>query len=257
MTRGNDSPSARDLTERAETTEPLSVKADDRTADLLGEPHHQTVPVTERTLAGARTLAGVSAAVLAVAVLSGCGDAGSAAHGESDNKPAAVNLTTPATGGTAATAPAAEATDQAPAPVGSASTRTVTETQSIAYATRTVTDSSLTKGKTVTRTAGKTGIRTLTYRVTLAGGTQVGKALVKSVVTRKPVTKVVAVGTKAATSGGGHCDPNYSGCVPIASDVDCAGGSGNGPAYVKGPVRVIGTDIYDLDRDGDGVACDT
>jgi hypothetical protein len=51
------------------------------------------------------------------------------------------------------------------------------------------------------------------------------------------------------------CDPNYSGCVPIASDVDCAGGSGNGPAYVRGPVRVIGSDIYDLDRDGDGVAC--
>ncbi|MCW3816310.1 hypothetical protein ONA91_17845 [Micromonospora sp. DR5-3] len=59
--------------------------------------------------------------------------------------------------------------------------------------------------------------------------------------------------TKPTTS---KCDPNYSGCVPIASDVDCAGGSGNGPAYVQGPVRVIGTDIYDLDRDGDGIACD-
>ena len=53
-----------------------------------------------------------------------------------------------------------------------------------------------------------------------------------------------------------QCDPNYSGCVPIASDVDCAGGSGNGPAYVDGPVDVIGTDIYDLDRDGDGTACE-
>lgn len=52
------------------------------------------------------------------------------------------------------------------------------------------------------------------------------------------------------------CDPNYSPCVPIASDVDCAGGSGNGPAYVRGPIRVIGTDIYDLDRDGDGIACE-
>jgi len=51
------------------------------------------------------------------------------------------------------------------------------------------------------------------------------------------------------------CDPNYSGCVPIASDVDCAGGSGNGPAYT-GRVNVIGSDIYDLDRDGDGVACE-
>ncbi|MEU6644734.1 excalibur calcium-binding domain-containing protein [Saccharomonospora sp. NPDC046836] len=53
-----------------------------------------------------------------------------------------------------------------------------------------------------------------------------------------------------------QCDPNYSGCVPVASDVDCAGGSGDGPAYVTGPIRVIGTDIYDLDRDGDGIACE-
>lgn len=52
------------------------------------------------------------------------------------------------------------------------------------------------------------------------------------------------------------CDPNYSGCVPIASDVDCAGGSGNGPAYVAGPIRVIGSDIYGLDSDKDGIACE-
>ena len=52
------------------------------------------------------------------------------------------------------------------------------------------------------------------------------------------------------------CDPNYSGCVPIASDVDCAGGSGNGPAYVSGPINVVGQDIYDLDRDGNGIACE-
>jgi hypothetical protein len=52
-----------------------------------------------------------------------------------------------------------------------------------------------------------------------------------------------------------QCDPNYSGCVPIASDVDCAGGKGNGPAYT-GRTTVIGSDIYDLDRDGDGVACE-
>ena len=37
--------------------------------------------------------------------------------------------------------------------------------------------------------------------------------------------------------------------------LDCVGGEGNGPAYVTGPVRVIGTDVYDLDRDGDGLGC--
>ena len=54
-----------------------------------------------------------------------------------------------------------------------------------------------------------------------------------------------------------NCDANYEGaCVPVASDVDCEGGSGNGPEYVRGPVRVVGVDIYGLDRDNDGVGCE-
>ena len=54
-----------------------------------------------------------------------------------------------------------------------------------------------------------------------------------------------------------ECHPSYEGkCVPIASDVDCAGGEGNGPAYVAGPVRVVGPDVYRLDTDGDGIACE-
>lgn len=53
-----------------------------------------------------------------------------------------------------------------------------------------------------------------------------------------------------------ECDPNYSGCVPIASDVDCLGGKGDWPEYISWPVRVIGRDIYKLDRDKDGIACE-
>jgi resuscitation-promoting factor RpfB len=53
-----------------------------------------------------------------------------------------------------------------------------------------------------------------------------------------------------------QCDPNYTPCVPIDSDVDCAGGKGNGPSYVAGPVRVIKDDPYGLDRDHDGVGCE-
>ena len=51
------------------------------------------------------------------------------------------------------------------------------------------------------------------------------------------------------------CHPSYSGCVPIASDVDCAGGSGNGPAYVSGPIQINGDDPYGLDSDNDGLGC--
>ena len=52
------------------------------------------------------------------------------------------------------------------------------------------------------------------------------------------------------------CHPSYGGCLKRnASDYDCRGGSGNGP-YYTGLVRVKGTDVFDLDRDGDGWGCD-
>lgn len=55
------------------------------------------------------------------------------------------------------------------------------------------------------------------------------------------------------------CDPNYSGaCLkPNVEDYDCAGGSGNGPYYVEGPIRVVGDDHYRLDSDHDGTACES
>lgn len=57
--------------------------------------------------------------------------------------------------------------------------------------------------------------------------------------------------------GGGTCHPSYVGaCLRIgAGDYDCAGGSGNGPNYT-GRVIVVGPDVFDLDRDGDGVGCE-
>lgn len=51
------------------------------------------------------------------------------------------------------------------------------------------------------------------------------------------------------------CTPGYDPCLPPAPDYDCRGGSGNGPAYT-GRVYVTGPDIYDLDRDHDGVGCE-
>ena len=52
------------------------------------------------------------------------------------------------------------------------------------------------------------------------------------------------------------CHPSYQPCLPIVSDIDSAGGSGNGPYYTSGPIRVIGRDVYDLDGDGDGWGCE-
>lgn len=69
--------------------------------------------------------------------------------------------------------------------------------------------------------------------------------------------KVIRFQYVRGESGGGGCDPNYSGaCLdPTSPDYDCAGGSGDGPDYT-GRVDVVGDDHFDLDRDGDGVGCD-
>jgi beta-lactam-binding protein with PASTA domain len=59
------------------------------------------------------------------------------------------------------------------------------------------------------------------------------------------------------TSESRNCTPGYSPCLPPASDYDCAGGSGNGPEYVDGPVEVTGSDPYGLDGNNDGVGCES
>jgi hypothetical protein len=192
---------------------------------------------------------GMTAVALAFGAMLALGACGPQTEPTAAAAPAATDATGAAEG-TAAPSPASSGAAGAKPAV---KKRTVTETRVIAFTTRRVNDPGLAKGTTELRVRGRRGIKKLTYEVTFSNGVQTGKRLVRAVVTRAPVTRVIAVGTKQTR----QCDPNYSGaCVPIASDVDCAGGSGNGPAYVQGPVRVVGTDIYGLDRDGDGTACD-
>jgi micrococcal nuclease len=77
-----------------------------------------------------------------------------------------------------------------------------------------------------------------------------------------PTTTTSSTTTTTVSRGGGSggdsgCHPSYTGeCVPIGvSDVDCLGGSGDGPYYV-GRVNVVGPDEYGLDRDDDGIGCE-
>ena len=189
--------------------------------------------------------------VLVVIVLGG----GLSACGTQENQGAG--------GGTPAPFAEPVATSAKPSPTASkkapqTTKKVVTEVRQIPFKQVTVKDASLAKGKTEIRTRGVRGTKRLTFEITYAGGKQVSKRLLRTVVTKRPVTQVRVVGTKVAQPEptGRGCDPNYTGCVPIASDVDCAGGTGNGPAYVAGPVQVIGTDIYGLDRDKDGIGCE-
>ena len=52
----------------------------------------------------------------------------------------------------------------------------------------------------------------------------------------------------------GICDPNYKECLPVyPPDIDCTDVKRLGLA----PVHVIGKDVHKLDRDGNGVGCDS
>jgi hypothetical protein len=176
---------------------------------------------------------------------------------------AAVPTTTTSATATTTTSPAT--TTSVPSPT--ETTTTVTEVVAIPFVARTVEDALLDTGRTVVRTRGRAGSKTVTWTVRTRGGVEVDRAVSGEKVTLEPVDEVTVVGTKVAApepqddpvepADTDDCDPNYSGgCVPIASDVDCAGGKGNGPAYVRGPVQVVGKDIYGLDADHDGIGCE-
>lgn len=140
--------------------------------------------------------------------------------------------------------------------------KTETSTEAIPFATTEVSDPSSNLGVISTQIEGVDGVKTKTWNVTYTDGIETNRMLTGEEITAAPINKVVARGTyvapaKPTVPPGGNCDPNYSGaCVPIASDVDCGGGSGNGPAYLYGTATVIGYDIYGLDRDVDGLACE-
>lgn len=87
----------------------------------------------------------------------------------------------------------------------------------------------------------------------------VAVAVPTAAVAGHPTAPAAAKAAKKKPRKKQKCDANYRGaCLkPNVSDYDCAGGSGNGPYYVRGPIRVVGNDHYRLDADGDGIACES
>jgi len=186
--------------------------------------------------------AAVTAGLLLVLGLTGCGDV---AQAESNKAGAAVQAS------------------PSPTPVVTVEQEDVTEV--VPFDAVSVNDATRDIGQDAVTVTGQNGSMVLTYDVTYTDGVETSRTLVGQSAVAAPVQQVTSVGTRlpyvapapAAAPAPSGCDANYSGaCVPEASDVDCASGSGNGPAYVQGPVTIVGSDVYDLDRDGDGVACD-
>jgi len=63
-------------------------------------------------------------------------------------------------------------------------------------------------------------------------------------------------GLPAPESSDGDDCQGYDPCITPGDDVDCAGGTGDGPRYVDGPVSVTGGDPYGLDANSDGLGCE-
>ena len=86
------------------------------------------------------------------------------------------------------------------------------------------------------------------------------EAAAKAAAAKAAAARAAAAAAAAAaappTTTAANCTPGYDPCIPPGADVDCAGGSGNGPRYVQGPVTVTGNDPYGLDRDHDGTGCE-
>ncbi|MCW0215445.1 MAG: hypothetical protein OJJ54_18980, partial [Pseudonocardia sp.] len=66
--------------------------------------------------------------------------------------------------------------------------------------------------------------------------------------TTRPRATTTAREPAPTAAGGSGCSPNYSPCLPITRDLNCSD--------VVGTVRVLGTDVYGLDRNKDGIGCE-
>lgn len=60
---------------------------------------------------------------------------------------------------------------------------------------------------------------------------------------------VLAVGVYGPNVAQGQCHRGYLPCIPITDTLDCSD--------IRQAVRVVGADDYGLDRDGDGVGCES
>jgi hypothetical protein len=188
---------------------------------------------------------------------------------------AAVESATPTPRATSSATPSAPAKPKptaapkptaTPTPTPVATQAEVQEASAIPYNAVSVDDDTINVGASAVTTGGGNGEKVTTYLVEYVDGVEVSRSVAREEVTVQPVDEVTSIGTRLPAPvvvaepvpENNGCDSNYAdACVPIASDVDCAGGSGDGPGYVDGPVRIVGSDVYDLDRDGDGIACDS
>jgi beta-lactam-binding protein with PASTA domain len=85
-------------------------------------------------------------------------------------------------------------------------------------------------------------------------------ASIAFVIAKAPPPPPTTAPPPPTTAAPRNCDPVYPDvCLHRGiGDYDCASGSGNGPNYVEGPIRVLPPDPFGLDgNDNDGIGCES
>ncbi len=100
----------------------------------------------------------------------------------------------------------AEVTDGMTIKVYRKETKTVTQTQTIAYGITQVKDNSLEKGESKLEKAGENGKREVTYKVVYINGKASEKTRISSTVIKEPVNEVRRIGTKSTVITPGSID---------------------------------------------------
>ncbi|MEW9094542.1 MAG: 3D domain-containing protein [Clostridiaceae bacterium] len=112
----------------------------------------------------------------------------------------------------------------------------VKEVKSIDFATVTKSDSSLEQGKNKVIQQGKPGEKTITTRVVYENGKEVSKKVISEVVTKKPVEKVIAMGTTGNYTPSRGSNMRYSNVMRMkatayTSDYASTGKNPGDPAF--------------------------
>lgn len=105
-------------------------------------------------------------------------------------------------------------------------------TEEIPFGTKTENDSSLTKGKKVTKVQGVPGTKTVTYDIKYSNGTEIGRTVKSETITKEPVDEVVSVGT---------AQPAVTASAPVSSASSSSASASSAPAatYSSGSGNTI------------------
>jgi hypothetical protein len=95
-------------------------------------------------------------------------------------------------------------------------TKIITETQPVPFQSIEQNDDNLEKDKKIVATNGVSGVKTITYKVTLADGLETARQKLSEVITTQPIAQIIKIGTHISESSVQPAGP--AGATALCSD---------------------------------------